>query len=48
MTKEEILAQMKEKYDISDSKMDEYLKPTEMNEPQACSIDDPECLTCGS
>jgi hypothetical protein len=48
MTKEEILAQMQEKYDISDSKMDEYLKPNEVTQPEACSIDDPECLTCGS
>jgi len=38
---------MKEKYEISDSKMDEYLKPADINE-NVCSIDDDECLTCGS
>jgi len=39
---------MKEKYDLSDSKMEEYLKPNEITQPNACDIDDPECLTCGS
>jgi len=48
VTKNEILAQMKEKYEVSDKKMDEYLKPQDISEPQACSIDDPECLNCGS
>ena len=48
MTKEEILAAMKEKYDITDEKMDQYLQPTEVKAPAACSIDDTDCLTCGS
>jgi len=39
---------MKEKYSISDSKMDEYLKPNEIKPVNSCDIDDPECLTCGS
>ena len=48
MTKEEILKAMKEKYDITDEKMDKYLRPTEIKiAGENCSVDDPECLSCG-
>ena len=46
MTKEEILAAMKEKYDISGN--DPKFKPSEL---KPCSIEDKEngnCLECGS
>ena len=45
MTKEEILAAMKEKYDIKDD--DQKIKPSELKKP-ACAIDDEDCLECGS
>mgnify|MGYP000303368972 CR=1 FL=1 len=47
-TKEEILAEMKEKYQISDEKMDEYMKPVEVKAGESCSMDDEGCITCGS
>lgn len=46
LSKEEILAQMKEKYDMSDKQVTEAKKQPVL---KACSIDDSEdCLTCGS
>jgi len=49
VTKEEILEQMKEKYDISNDKAREYLKPNEITEVKEDQCDlDGDCLTCGS
>ena len=47
MTKEQISEEMKTKYNVSDEKMEEYMKPMDINE-NVCSIDDNECLECGS
>ena len=50
MTKEEILRQMKEKHGISDEKTNEFNNEFKQNQNNnnICSIDDSECLTCGS
>lgn len=46
MTKDDILAQMKEKYDMSDEQVSEAKKQPVL---KVCPIDDSEdCITCGS
>ncbi len=46
MTKEEIIAQMKERFNMSDEAVKEAKKQPVLKQ---CSIDDSEdCLTCGS
>ena len=49
MTKEEILAEMKEKYELSNDQAREYLKPIDVRKTDKDSCDlDSDCLTCGS
>lgn len=48
MTKEEILQQMKEKYDLSNEQVRENLKPMEIKKvDESCDLNG-DCLTCGS